>query len=105
LDLEPLLRRLENCTPGPWRRGATVQRTIYKGLGPDDLIGVMDSKEDAYFVTKARNELPDLIKVLSGYQRALEIISTGAASDPSTLSLEWAQHVATTALESWGESE
>lgn len=34
----------------PWHAGRTVGRTLYHGDGPDDLIGVMDSRALAELV-------------------------------------------------------
>lgn len=75
MDFGPIKQRLANATPGPWRRGATVQRTIYKGLGPDDLIGLFDSKDDAYFVTKARTDVELLIALVEHYEAAVTRIA------------------------------
>lgn len=44
----------------PWHAGRTVGRTVYRGDGPDDLIGVMDKRDYAAFVCCMRNLLPDL---------------------------------------------
>jgi len=51
----------------PIRVGLNVGRTLYKGDGPDDLIGVMDTRELAAFVAFARTALPLLA------QRVLEL--------------------------------
>ncbi len=48
--------RADTSTPGPWRVGSKVGRTIYRGTGPDDLIGVMDSRADAELVVRLVNE-------------------------------------------------
>ena len=108
-DYEPLKQRIANATPGPWRRGSTVQRTIYRGLGPGDLIGIMDTASDAYLVCKAPTDLEALLRIVEHYQRALEAIVSEAATDgvgPTAslqVSYEYARHLAKRALDTTPE--
>lgn len=62
---QKLRQQIANLTnSGNWRVGKTVGRTIYKGDGPDDLIGVMDTRKDAEFVAAAPGIILDLLKEL-----------------------------------------
>jgi hypothetical protein len=47
--------------PYPWHAGRQVGRTIYCGDGPDDLIGIMDTRELADFVAHAPEDIGRLI--------------------------------------------
>ncbi len=68
------LEALANTSsPGPWRTGAKVGRTIYRDISAspdparaeqDPLIGVMDRKRDAAFIASARTAVPALIAAL-----------------------------------------
>lgn len=60
-------------TPGPWRTGRKVGRTIY---ADDKLIGVMDRVEDARVAALA----PEMMKVLGAASHALKSYSFGNAS-------------------------
>jgi hypothetical protein len=42
-----------------WHTGRTVGRTIYSGDGPDDLIGVMDTREIAAHIVRLHNRFID----------------------------------------------
>jgi hypothetical protein len=42
-----------------WHTGRTVGRTIYSGDGPDDLIGVMDTREIAAHIVRLHNRYID----------------------------------------------
>lgn len=46
---------MEHPTGTIWHVGRTVGRTIYQGDGPDDLIGIMDTRELAALVVAAVN--------------------------------------------------
>lgn len=58
--MNPITQRIaeieERLGTASWRVGSKVGRTIYKGHGPDDLIGVMDTRELAASVVFARND-------------------------------------------------
>lgn len=58
-DLDTLQALSDAATPGPWRCGKSVGRTIYDAN--DRLIGCMDSREDAAFTVAARRIIPALI--------------------------------------------
>lgn len=47
------LHQLLHRTPPVWHAGRTVGRTVYQGDGPDDMIGVMDTRELAEIVVLA----------------------------------------------------
>jgi hypothetical protein len=68
LRLAEIEKRMKAAVFGPWHAGRTVGRTIYHGEGPDDLIGIMDSRPLADFVANA----PDDITYLLGRVRELE---------------------------------
>ncbi len=62
-----------------WHAGRTVGRTLYKGDGPDDLIGVMDSRELAAYVVVAVNERARVREFLGavqthGWDAAVEVL-------------------------------
>ncbi len=63
-NLRAVMTYWDERLPGrPWHRGRTVGRTVYKGEGPDDMIGVMDTRDYAGFVACMRNMLPELIEM------------------------------------------
>lgn len=63
-NLRDTMAYWEQRLPGrPWHAGRTVGRTVYKGDGPDDMIGVMDTRDYAGFVACMRNLLPELIEM------------------------------------------
>jgi len=45
---------LVSVGPTDWHAGRTVGRTLYRGDGPDDMIGVMDSRLLAELVVLCR---------------------------------------------------
>lgn len=47
-----------------WHVGRTVGRTLYQGDGPDDLVGIMDTRRLATFVVVACNHYPALVREL-----------------------------------------
>lgn len=70
------LTALEQGIPAaPWHAGRTVGRTLYQGDGPDDLIGIMDSRELAAFVALARNHLPRLLAVARLVQPYMDAVN------------------------------
>ena len=60
---------LGKMTRGEWRVGSKVGRTIYNGLGPDDLLGVVDMREDAAGIVLLRNHVPTLLDGIETLQR------------------------------------
>lgn len=65
LSLEQLLKLKRFwlvTTQGRWHVGSKVGRTIYKGAGPDDLIGVLDTREDAAFTVAVHEMIPQMIE-------------------------------------------
>lgn len=60
-EIEDRLTAVSSSVSSPWHAGRTVGRTIYDGDGPDDLIGVMDSRLLAEFVAHAPNDIKRLI--------------------------------------------
>jgi hypothetical protein len=73
------MRETTTHTPGPWRTGRKVFRTIYcEEHGTEGrLIGVMDRREDATLVAAA----PELLE-------ALRIIATRTAPEDGAVTLE-----------------
>ena len=73
LDLDLLETLFAKVPERPWHAGRTVGRTVYDGDGPDDLIGVMDTRYLADCVITAHNILPALLA------RVRELEAQGAA--------------------------
>lgn len=65
--------------PLSWRVGSTVGRTIYCGNGPDDLIGVMDTREDAAFVVACVNAFAALEAERDQLREQVRIAEEGLA--------------------------
>lgn len=79
-DSLTLYRRIAS-TVTPWIRqwhtGSKVGRTIYKGPGPDDLVGTMDRREDAAAVVKGLAALPELLTALEAACQEVETLRKG----------------------------
>lgn len=64
-----------------WHAGRTVGRTLYRGDGPEDLIGVMDSRELAALVVTAVNVCRSLLaKLDEAEQPGRGAVAVGAGS-------------------------
>lgn len=61
----------EEATPGPWRCGTKVRRTLYRaesmGVG---LLGLLDRHEDTALIVAMRNALPALLNVARAAEAA-----------------------------------
>lgn len=79
LDLEAIEARVEAATPGPWRSGAKVGRTIYTGR--DVLMGVLDCAVDAAFIASARTDVPALVRELREARRERDALMKFAHDD------------------------
>jgi hypothetical protein len=67
-------------TPGPWRTGSQVHRTIYGDAsdGKGRLIGLMDRPEDAALVVQAVNERAALDDVARAAEAVCQIVASGS---------------------------
>lgn len=55
------LRLLLGRYPTVWHAGRTVGRTIYIGDGPDDMVGIMDTRQLAELVVLAHEFARDVL--------------------------------------------
>ena len=62
--------RIGKASPGPWRHGRAVGRTLYNG--GDFLIGLLDLNDDANFIAHARTDLPEAIAEIERLQALLK---------------------------------
>ena len=71
-QIEELYDLWQITSPGLWRTGSKVGRTLYDGDGPDDLIGVMDKRTDAMFVARVQVLLPTLLREIQEHRKKCE---------------------------------
>lgn len=60
-DLTGFEVALDGLPPPPWHAGRTVGRTLYVGDGPDDCIGLLDSRHLSESLAYLRNQAPAIL--------------------------------------------
>lgn len=70
-DLDALERILTAASPGPWRCGRHLGRTLYCDDGDGEVLGMLDRAEDTALAVAARSALPQLIAEVRGWRAAM----------------------------------
>ncbi len=87
LDLAAIKARYAFLGEQPWRVGRKVGRTLYRQArksGPsdiDNLIGVVDSEDDAEFIAHARTDVPALVAEVERLRSDLAIARQDAREE------------------------
>lgn len=78
-SIDERIAQIETTLPSEsWHAGRTVGRTLYKGDGPDDMIGIMDTRDLTAFVASAPDAirwlLAELQRTRAGLRQALVML-------------------------------
>lgn len=76
LNVDEIEARANQASPGPWRTGRSVHRTVYVCASSDGgfgcLAGLMDRPCDGRFVAHAREDVPALVAEVRRLRALLE---------------------------------
>lgn len=91
IDLEAIRERWRQASPGRWRTGRHVFRTLYVHANGDEegkLIGLLDRAQDATFATAAHADVPALCDEVERLEKENEDLRGSIAIGPDVAKLE-----------------